>query len=56
MDYVRPSSLKEAVDRLGVSGGNAFVLAGGSDLLVRMRGGLIDPSVVVDIKGIKELG
>jgi len=32
--------------------GNAFLLAGGTDLLVRMRGEFIDPDLVVDIKRI----
>lgn len=32
--------------------GKAFVLAGGTDLLVRMKSGFIDPDLVVDIKRI----
>ena len=32
--------------------GNAYLLAGGTDLLVRMKGGFIDPDLVVDIKRI----
>ena len=55
MDYVRPASLKEAVGLLAGARG-AFVLAGGSDLLVRMKGGFIEPDLVVDIKAIKGLG
>ena len=38
--------------------GNAYLLAGGTDLLVRMRGDFIDPDLVVDIKrlpGIQEI-
>jgi aerobic carbon-monoxide dehydrogenase medium subunit len=56
MDYVRPTSLKQAVDLLAAAGGNGFVLAGGSDLLVRMKGGFIEPDLVVDIKAIEGLG
>lgn len=52
MDYVRPTSLKEAVGLLAAADGNAFVLAGGSDLLVRMKGGFIEPDLIVDIKAI----
>ena len=33
--------------------GSAFVLAGGTDLLVRMKSGLIEPDLVVDIKHIE---
>ena len=32
--------------------GNAFVLAGGTDLLVRMKSGLSEPDLIVDIKNI----
>ena len=38
--------------------GDAYLLAGGTDLLVRMRGEFIDPDLVVDIKrlpGIREV-
>ena len=38
--------------------GDAYLLAGGTDLLVRMRGEFIDPDLVVDIKrlpGIQEI-
>jgi aerobic carbon-monoxide dehydrogenase medium subunit len=56
MDYVRPSSLKEAIDLLTEANGNAVVMAGGSDLLVRMKGGFIEPDLIVDIKAIKGLG
>jgi carbon-monoxide dehydrogenase medium subunit len=55
MEYARPASLKEAVGLLAGSTGKAFVLAGGSDLLVRMKGGFIEPDLVVDIKAIKGL-
>lgn len=32
--------------------GNAYLLAGGTDLLVRMKSGVIDPDLIVDIKRI----
>jgi len=38
------------------SKGNAFVMAGGSDLLVRMKGEHIEPNLIVDIKAITGLG
>ena len=56
MDYVRPSSLNEAIGLLTKADGNAVVMAGGSDLLVRMKGGFIEPDLIVDIKAIKGLG
>lgn len=55
MQYERPDSLKEATGLLAGFRGKAFVLAGGSDLLVRMKGGFVEPDLVVDIKAIKDL-
>jgi carbon-monoxide dehydrogenase medium subunit len=56
MQYARPSSLKDAISLLADAKGNAFVLAGGSDLLVRMKGGFVEPDLVIDIKAIDALG
>lgn len=53
IQYARPSTIEEAVRRLGEAG--ARVLAGGTDLLVQMRGGMTRPRVIVDIKGIEQL-
>jgi carbon-monoxide dehydrogenase medium subunit len=55
MHYERPSSLKEACRFLQKAKGPAFVLAGGSDLLVKMKSDLVEPDLVVDIKAIKQL-
>jgi carbon-monoxide dehydrogenase medium subunit len=56
MQFERPSTLKEAVNLLEKAKGKAFVLAGGSDLLVRMKSGFIEPDLVVDLKAIESLG
>jgi len=50
--YERPTSLKQASALLAKEKGNAFVLAGGTDLLVRLRTGFVEPDLVVDIKHI----
>jgi len=55
MRYEAPNSLDQAVALLAHEPGEARVLAGGTDLLVQMRTDLIDPILVVDIKGIGEL-
>ena len=55
MRYEAPSSLDQAVALLAKETGEARVLAGGTDLLVQMRTDLVDPVLVVDIKGIAEL-
>jgi carbon-monoxide dehydrogenase medium subunit len=52
MKYESPKSTREAVALMAGAKGNAFLLAGGTDLLVRMRGEFIYPDLVVDIKRI----
>ncbi len=52
MLYQSPHTAAEAVDLLKKSKGSVHVLAGGSDLLVRMKGGFIEPDLIVDIKRI----
>lgn len=55
MLYESPQTMPEAVTLLSKSKGSVHVLAGGSDLLVRMKGGYIEPDVIVDIKRIKSV-
>jgi carbon-monoxide dehydrogenase medium subunit len=50
--YERPSTMKQATTLLAKEKGRAFVLAGGTDLLVRLRTGFIEPDLIVDIKRI----
>lgn len=54
MRYEAPRSLDQAVALLAGEHGEARVLAGGTDLLVQMRTDMVDPVLVVDIKGIAE--
>jgi carbon-monoxide dehydrogenase medium subunit len=53
--YARPASLAEAVALLAEHGPDARVLAGGTDLVIRLRDGSAHPSLVVDVKRIAEL-
>ena len=55
MRYERPHSIEDAVGLLAGSVGTASILAGGSDLLVRMKGGFVEPDLIVDIKAIDGL-
>lgn len=55
MRYIRPLSIEDAVGQLAGSTGAATILAGGSDLLVRMKGGFIEPELIIDIKAIDGL-
>ncbi len=52
MRYESPTTSSEAVAYLAEEKGEAFVLAGGTDLLVRMKTGQIEPDLIVDIKRI----
>lgn len=52
MRYEAPTTTKEAVTLLAKEKGEAAVLAGGTDLLVRMKMGMSEPDLIVDIKHI----
>jgi aerobic carbon-monoxide dehydrogenase medium subunit len=54
-DYAAPATLAEAVSLLARSGGSAKVLAGGQSLLPTMAFRLASPSMLVDIRKLKEL-
>ena len=54
MRYEAPASIDAAVALLSEGGAGARVLAGGTDLLVQMRSGLVEPSMIVDIKNLPE--
>lgn len=53
--YARPDTLAEAVALLAAHGPDARVLAGGTDLVIRLRDGTVTPALVVDVKRIPEL-
>src|SRR5712671_4512683 len=53
--YERPESIADAVGLLAEHGPDARLLAGGTDLIIRLRDGTIRPRVVVDVKRIAEL-
>jgi CO/xanthine dehydrogenase FAD-binding subunit len=55
MQYEAPQSLEVATALLAKATGSARVLAGGTDLLVQLRSGLVEPDLVVDIKQIPEM-
>ena len=53
--YARPATLAEAVALLEAHGPAARLLAGGTDLVIRLRDGTARPAVVIDVKQIAEL-
>lgn len=50
MQYMKPQTAAEVSDILANSGGAARILGGGTDLLVQLRAGMIEPEIIVDIK------
>jgi aerobic carbon-monoxide dehydrogenase medium subunit len=52
--YLKPGSMKEALQMLAEHQDDCKVICGGQSLLVIMRQGLVSPEYVIDIKGIKE--
>jgi CO/xanthine dehydrogenase FAD-binding subunit len=53
--YLAPETLDDAVKAFAAAGSAGRILAGGTDLLVQMRAGVVHPSLIVDIKKIKEI-
>jgi carbon-monoxide dehydrogenase medium subunit len=55
MQYAAPKTLKEAVGLMAKANGKGRVLAGGTDLLVQLRAGMVSPGLIVDVKKIGEM-
>lgn len=55
MRFEAPGSVDEAVALLAGAGGGGRILAGGTDLLVQLRAGMVSPSLVIDVKKIDEM-
>jgi len=53
--YERPTNLAHAIALLAEHGPEARPLAGGTDLIIRLRDGSIRPRIVIDVKRIAEL-
>jgi carbon-monoxide dehydrogenase medium subunit len=52
MQYAKPKSASEAARLLAAESGVTRVLAGGTDVMVQLKAGVVEPTLVVDIKGI----
>jgi CO/xanthine dehydrogenase FAD-binding subunit len=55
IQFAAPRTVKEAVKALAAAKGKVKILAGGTDLLVQLRAGMIRPALIIDIKHIPEL-
>ena len=53
-DYAKPKLLDEALEILERSE-NHFLLAGGTDLIDMLKEGIVQPDIVLDVKGIDQL-
>ena len=56
MRYLAARTAREAAEALAATDGVTRVLAGGTDVLVQMKAGLVEPDLVVDIKKIPGIG
>jgi len=54
-DYLRPSTVEDAVAALGEAGDEAKILAGGQSLLPVLRLRLAAPSLLIDLGGLPQL-
>ncbi len=54
-EYLSPKTIQEACSLLSQHGDKAQVIAGGTDLLVKMKGRLVTPGYVIGLKGIPKL-
>ncbi len=54
-DYASPASLDELLRLLDQYGPDAKILAGGTDLIVRLRSGRMLPRIVIDLKRVASL-
>lgn len=54
-EYSGPDTLEKALDLLADHGQDAKILAGGTDLLVRMKKGLLSPKILISLKALNEL-
>ena len=53
--FEKPKTIEGIVSRLESAGGEASILAGGTDLLPQLRSRLLKPGLVLDIKGVEQL-
>ena len=53
--YLAPTSLDDAISAYADAKGAGRILAGGTDLLVQMQAGMVEPGLIVDVKNIAEL-
>lgn len=53
--HITPTTLNEALELMAQKNGGSHVIAGGSDLVLNMRNGLVSPKKLINIKRLQEL-
>ncbi len=53
--YLRPATLDQTIAVLADPAAKPYLLAGGTDLIVRLRRGHLRPTVVIDTKSVRDL-
>lgn len=54
-EYLEPTSIQQALEWLNTHRGRARILAGGTDLYLRLRKGVFVPDYVIDLKRVSNL-
>jgi len=54
-DYYQPQSLKDAFNLMEKADGHAMYIAGGTDLIVRIKQKVIRPAALISLRGIESL-
>ncbi|GAF93426.1 unnamed protein product, partial [marine sediment metagenome] len=55
VDYIRPQDLHEALGFLNVNGDVTKILAGGTDIMVDMRSGVLQTHYLLDVSRLDDL-
>ena len=55
IDYIAPNTLDEALQAMASKGDRARAIAGGTDILVQLRGGRRSLDLLVDVKNVPEI-
>jgi CO/xanthine dehydrogenase FAD-binding subunit len=54
-DYLQPKNVEEAIEMLADHADQAAVMAGGTDLIVRMKQRLVQPAFLISLKNLHDL-
>jgi CO/xanthine dehydrogenase FAD-binding subunit len=55
VDYIRPQDLSEAIEFLAVNGAETKILAGGTDVMIDLRSGILKTRFLLDVSRLDEM-